>query len=186
MNENCCFCSGSGYIDGARTMAPVVPAGKIKRVKSKAEKKFEQKIARPRQPIQPISYNCPHCTQTFDSNKKLTGHIISAHANLVQILRCIYCTKPFLDEYAMNSHMQSCKMKNRRNQPALKQPHGKPLRSSQSMQRGGTRPNERKSVYSDPKKERTLDGSRGSHMFRDQGRFGSHSTHDDYGDDSKP
>lgn len=190
MNENCCFCSGSGYIDGARTMTPLVPAGKIKRVKSKAEEKFEQKIAKSRQPIRPITNNCPHCTRTFGSGKKLTHHIISVHADTVQIFRCSYCTKPFLEEYAMNCHMQSCKMKNRRSQSAISKPHGKSSHASQIKRpdaRGsGARPNDRRSVYQDPKKERLLDGSRGSHMFRDHGRFGSHSTHDDHGDDSNP
>jgi len=36
------------------------------------------------------------------------------------------------------------------------------------------------------KNERRLDGSFGTHQFREQGKFGSHSVFDNYGDESEP
>lgn len=187
MNENCCFCSGSGYIEGARTMTPSVPIAKIKRVKSRAEQRFERQLAKPRKLTLPLGRQCPHCKREFPKQKALTHHIISDHADVVQVFRCSNCTKPFLEEFAMNSHMQSCRKKRPAAQPVGKHaPARHPVTGPQNTRGKGARPNTHGSVYQDLKKERPLDGSRGSHMFRDQGRFGSHSSHDDYGDNSKP
>ena len=42
------------------------------------------------------------------------------------------------------------------------------------------------SATGDEDNERQLDGTKGGHIFRDHGQFGSHPVHDDYDDESEP
>jgi hypothetical protein len=200
MNQNCMFCSGSGYISGSRAMTSVVPSYKV-------ERKLEKPFSLPPNARPLGKFACIRCLEPCQSKAELDRHLLEKHFR-----RCEFCDQ-LIDEKKYKSHLKQnhpadVEAKN----PLVPCPHcASRVRQTRLelhifkihlehapkcyVSLGGKRKKRspkkdevQKRSRQEPREKHSphLDGSRGFHQFRENGRFGSHPSHDDHGDEGKP
>jgi hypothetical protein len=160
-NDNCFRCGGWGYIDSisqGRNQPSEFVAG------TTADKKKGKNPQRPK---------IKHSAQTgrLKSNSKKC-HICSAKIGDLETHMRVF-------HGGINSGVRSSPVKKSRISPSSGNADRKQLRKKISSDSSGGK--------STRCIERNLDGARDYYSnYREQGRFGSHPAHDDYGDDSDP
>lgn len=182
-NERCYRCSGTGIYEVVaegqepRPTVNMMAAATTSVVRT--YQKNETQILRPRR------LNCPVCGKTIGG---LSSHMLAKHGQTLEqykaslpppppiapddLVSCPDCKK-LLAFRRLNEHRRVIHFKAQPTVAAHRSPLGVP-------------PDTRVTGDTHTLQERRMDATRDHYAaYRDQGKFGSHAAHDDYGDESK-
>jgi hypothetical protein len=175
-NENCMFCFGTGIIVGPKSIPSCTGApGSLQRNRA---------YGRRSRPLRP----CPICGALVG---RLQRHLNKAHGKHDKPAPE---ANPLSVAGSANRSTRSLqdKVKPRRQKRQQTKPHAGPVASPQQPSRPeanptAVRPEKLQNDVLQQKLSRALDATKNfAHNFREQGRYGSHPSHDDFSDEGNP
>jgi hypothetical protein len=212
-NENCMFCYGSGFVEGSRQIPsstgtprvvckPATPMARAPRrqyacpICNALVGKLPRHLRRVHQiPPDPPSVTTPDPAATSKVTCPASPPVPLGNHPI-----CLECNLRFGSRGALEQHRRdkhgigtkkresavppADRRKARRHRPEKSVRSRAPVMNGSPAPKTAVRPDHLRDEIRQQKQERAMDATRDfAHNFREQGRYGSHPSHDDYGDE---